>query len=132
MLWKYSTARQTAGAQPSLKESSTAYCISSLIEIPPSFNMGVTSSARYNHMWGISMAISSAISKVSENLKKKKKRKMLSIKFNSNRDFSCKVHLHLKNPLLKTKANHKDNKEHIWHLMLANASNLPGADFCRQ
>lgn len=45
------------------------YTISSLMEIPPSFNMGVTSSARYNQIWGISMAMSSANSKVSEKLK---------------------------------------------------------------
>lgn len=69
MLSKYcGIARQMALAQLPLKKSSSTYCISSLIEIPPSFNMGVTNSARYNQIWGISMAISSAISKVSENL----------------------------------------------------------------
>lgn len=52
---------------------SITYCISSLIEIPPSFNMGVTNSARYNQIWGISMAMSSAISRVSEKLLKEEK-----------------------------------------------------------
>lgn len=59
---------QTGSAQLRLEKNSVAYCISSLIEIPPSFNMGVTNSARYNQIWGISMAISSAISKVSAKL----------------------------------------------------------------
>jgi hypothetical protein len=44
------------------------------MEIPPSFNMGVTSSARYNQIWGISMAMSSANSKVSEKLKNNRKK----------------------------------------------------------
>lgn len=45
------------------------------MEIPPSFNKGVTSSARYNQIWGISMAMSSANSKVSEKLKKEQEKK---------------------------------------------------------
>lgn len=49
--------------------------ISSLMEIPPSFNMGVTNSARYNQIWGISIAMSSANSNVSEKLKKRTGRK---------------------------------------------------------
>lgn len=40
------------------------------MEIPPSFNTGVTNSARYNQIWGISIAMSSANSNVSEKLKK--------------------------------------------------------------
>lgn len=49
------------------------------MEIPPSFNMGVTSSARYNQIWGISMAMSSANSNVSEKLKKNRKNSYASI-----------------------------------------------------
>lgn len=59
-----------------LKRTHTTYTISSLIGIPPSFNKGVTSSARYNQIWGISMAMSSANSKVSEKLKKEQEKKI--------------------------------------------------------
>lgn len=66
--------------EPDTNPSMTTYMISSLMEIPPSFNMGVTSSARYNQIWGISMAMSSANSKVSEKLKNR--RKKLVCKYN--------------------------------------------------
>lgn len=56
--------------QKQKQKASKTYMRSSLMEIPPSFNMGVTSSARYNQMWGISMAMSSANSNVSEKLKR--------------------------------------------------------------
>lgn len=73
VLWKYYSIVDSS-ARPTPEKNGIAYCISSLIEIPPSFNMGVTNSARYNQIWGISMAISSAISKVSEKLQKKKEK----------------------------------------------------------
>lgn len=53
------------------------------MEIPPSFNMGVTSSARYNQIWGISIAMSSANSRVSEKLKREQQQqKTKSLKMN--------------------------------------------------
>lgn len=55
----------------SWQRKQSAYVRSSLIEIPPSFKVGVTSSAKYNQMWGMSMAMSSASSKVSRNLGKR-------------------------------------------------------------
>lgn len=58
------------------KETRTTYMMSSRMEIPPSFNMGVTSSARYNQIWGISMAMSSAVSNVSEKLREQEKNHM--------------------------------------------------------
>lgn len=43
----------------------------SLMAIPPSLNTGLSSSAKYSQMKGISMAISSACSNISENLQVK-------------------------------------------------------------
>jgi len=119
-----------SSAQPTPQKNSAAYCISSLIEIPPSFNMGVTNSARYNQIWGMSMAMSSAISKVSEKLEgKKEKRQGL----NAVRDLPCKANLHFKNLLLQKwgekrverKENHKGNKKIYCHLRLAVLQNCP-------
>lgn len=48
------------------------YLKSSLIEKPPSFSTGLSSSARYSQIWGMSMAMSSACSSVSANLRKQR------------------------------------------------------------
>lgn len=42
------------------------------IGMPPSCSMGVISSARYSQMWGMSMAMSSAASRVSSSLERER------------------------------------------------------------